>query len=87
VVALNRAVAVAEVEGPAAALTLVDELNLSGYYLFQAIRANLLERLGRAADATAAYQAAIAQSLNAAERAHLAAAKQRLPRPGGVADG
>ncbi len=71
VVALNRAVAVAEVEGPASALTIVDELNLSGYYLFHAIRANLLERLGRDADAALGYKAALALSQNAAERAHL----------------
>ena len=47
VVALNRAVAVAEVDGPAAALALVDGLDLDGYYLFHAIRADLLRRLGR----------------------------------------
>ena len=47
VVALNRAVAVAEVEGPHAALTLVDALDLDHYYLFHAIRADLLRRLGR----------------------------------------
>ena len=47
VVALHRAVAVAEVEGPDAALTLVGDLDLGGYYLFHAIRADLLRRLGR----------------------------------------
>ena len=47
VVALNRAVAVAEVQGPAAALTLLDRLNLDRYYLYHAIRADLLRRLGR----------------------------------------
>ena len=47
VVALNRAVAVAEVEGPEAALALVDGLDLAGYHLFHAIRADLLRRLGR----------------------------------------
>ncbi len=79
VVALNRAVAVAEVDGPAAALALVDGLDLGGYYLFHAIRADLLRRLGRPAEADAAYQAAIAQTSNAAERAHLILAKERLP--------
>jgi RNA polymerase sigma-70 factor (ECF subfamily) len=79
VVALNRAVAVAEVDGPAAALGLVDGLDLGGYYLFHAIRADLLRRLGRAAEADAAYRAAIAQASNAAERAHLILAKERLP--------
>ena len=68
VVALNRAVAVAEVEGPDAALTLVDGLDLDGYHLFHAVRADLLRRLGRHAEAARAYQAAIARAENAAER-------------------
>jgi RNA polymerase sigma-70 factor (ECF subfamily) len=87
VVALNRAVAVAEVQGPAAALAIVDSLGLTRYYLFHAIRADLLRRLGRLADADAAYQAAIDGTGNAAELAHLASAKQRLHHPGDVADG
>jgi RNA polymerase sigma-70 factor, ECF subfamily len=78
VVALNRAVAVAEVQGPAAALAIVDGLGLTRYYLFHAIRADLLRRLGRLADADAAYQAAIAGTSNAAELAHLTSAKQRV---------
>ena len=78
VVALNRAVAVAELDGPAAALALVDELDLDRYYLFHAIRADLLRRLGRRAEADAAYGTAIARTGNAAERAHLALAKQHL---------
>ncbi|HSS88271.1 MAG TPA: RNA polymerase sigma factor [Streptosporangiaceae bacterium] len=68
VMLLNRAVAVAEVEGPAAALTLVDRLDLHDYYLFHAIRADLLRRLGRDGEAALAYQAAIARAGNAAER-------------------
>jgi RNA polymerase sigma-70 factor, ECF subfamily len=68
VVALNRAVAVAEVDGPAAALTLVDRLDLQDYYLFHAIRADLLRRLGRDGEAALAYEAAIAHAGNAAER-------------------
>jgi RNA polymerase sigma-70 factor, ECF subfamily len=68
VVALNRAVAVAEVDGPAAALTLVDRLDLRDYYLFHAIRADLLRRLGRDGEAALAYEAAIARAGNAAER-------------------
>src|SRR6266568_4356253 len=68
VVALNRAVAVAEVHGPDAALALVDGLDLDGYHLYHAIRADLLRRLGRAAEAAAAYDAAIARTENAAER-------------------
>jgi RNA polymerase sigma-70 factor, ECF subfamily len=71
VVALHRAVAVAEVQGPAAALALVDGLDLGGYHLFHAIRADLLRRLGRDAEAAAAYEAAIARTGNAAERRFL----------------
>jgi RNA polymerase sigma-70 factor, ECF subfamily len=71
VVALNRAVAVAEVEGPEAALALVDALDLDGYHLFHAIRADLLRRLGRGPEAALAYDAAIAVAGNAAERAFL----------------
>ncbi|MET0134950.1 MAG: sigma-70 family RNA polymerase sigma factor [Kibdelosporangium sp.] len=68
VVALNRAVAVAEVDGPAPALALVDDLPLRRYHLFHAIRADLLKRLGRRAEAAEAYRAAIAQVQNTAER-------------------
>jgi RNA polymerase sigma-70 factor (ECF subfamily) len=71
IVALNRAVAVAEVEGPHAALTLVDRLNLERYYLFHAIRADFLQRLGRHQEAALAYDAAIARCENAAEREFL----------------
>ncbi|HXV93814.1 MAG TPA: sigma-70 family RNA polymerase sigma factor, partial [Pseudonocardia sp.] len=71
VVALHRAVAVAEVEGPAAALALVDGLDLDGHHLFHAVRADLLRRLGRGAEAVVAYDAAIARAGNAAERAFL----------------
>jgi RNA polymerase sigma-70 factor (ECF subfamily) len=71
VVALNRAVAVAEVEGPEAALALVDELDLHGYRLFHAIRADLLRRVGRSSEAARAYGAAIALTENAAEREFL----------------
>jgi RNA polymerase sigma-70 factor (ECF subfamily) len=71
VVALNRAVAVAEVDGPAAALALVDELDLARFPLFHAIRADLLDRLGRAGDAAAAYTTAIELTGNTAEQALL----------------
>jgi len=83
VVALNRAVAVAEVDGPAAALALVDDLNLDSYYLFHAIRADLLRRLGRAPEAALAYQAAIDRTQNAAERDFLTRSRdglEQLPR-------
>jgi len=71
VVALNRAVAVAEVDGPQAALDLVDALDLDAYHLFHAIRADLLRRLGRPAEAAAAYGAALERTGNAAEQAFL----------------
>jgi RNA polymerase sigma-70 factor (ECF subfamily) len=71
VVALNRAVAVAEVAGPQAGLDLLAELPLDPYYLFHAIRADLLRRLGSAAEAAAAYDAALARTANEAERAFL----------------
>jgi RNA polymerase sigma-70 factor (ECF subfamily) len=71
VVALNRAVAVAEVSGPAAALDLVDGLDLARHHLWHAIRADLLRRLGRSADAVAAYDAAIELAGNEPERAFL----------------
>jgi RNA polymerase sigma-70 factor, ECF subfamily len=78
VVALNRAVAVAEVEGPDAALTLVDELDLDGYHLFHAIRGDLLRRLGRNAEAALAYEAAIARTENVIERQFLERSRQAL---------
>ncbi len=68
VVALNRAVAVAELRGPAAALALLDELDLPGYHLFHAARADLLGRLGRTDEAATAYDAALALTANGAER-------------------
>jgi RNA polymerase sigma-70 factor (ECF subfamily) len=73
IVALNRAVAVAEVEGPGASLAIVDGLepSLAGYYLFHAIRADLLTRLGRTREAAVAYDRAIAQAGNATEREFL----------------
>ena len=82
VVALNRCVAVAEVQGPAAALELVDQLSLDGYYLFHATRADLLRRLGRRDDAVAAYDAAIARTANGAERDFLAGQRDRLAPAG-----
>ena len=78
VVALNRAVAVAEVEGPDAALTLVDALDLETYHLFHAIRADLLRRQGRFDEAARAYDEAIARAKNVAERDFLARSRQAL---------
>ncbi|MFJ2236352.1 RNA polymerase sigma factor [Streptomyces sp. NPDC087859] len=77
VVALNRAVAVAEVEGPRPALDLVDSLDLDGYHVFHAVRADLLRRLGRDTEAARAYEAAVALAGNPAERAWL---ERRLTR-------
>ncbi|MEU1366817.1 sigma-70 family RNA polymerase sigma factor [Streptomyces sp. NPDC005803] len=68
VVALNRAVAVAEVAGPREALALLGGLELDGYYVFHAVRADLLRRLGRSAEAAAAYEAAAGLTDNEAER-------------------
>ena len=82
VVALNRAVAVSEVEGPDAALSLVDGLDLSRYHLFHAIRAELLRRVGRNAEAAVAYEAAIASTENVAERGYLRRKLQALANPG-----
>ncbi|SCG34635.1 RNA polymerase sigma factor [Micromonospora humi] len=79
VVALNRAVALAEVRGPAAALAEVERLDLAAYHVWHAVRADLLRRLDRPAEARAAYDAAIAGTGNAAERAFLARARDRLP--------
>ena len=78
VVALHRAVAVAEIEGPAAALTLVNGLDLGNYHIFHAIRAHLLRRLGRDAEAVPAYEAAIARTDNATERDFLKHSRQAL---------
>ena len=76
VVALNRAVALAEVEGPAAGLEAVDGLPLQGYYLYHAVRADLLRRLGCGPEAAAAYEAAHALTDNEAERAFLEQAQR-----------
>lgn len=78
VVALNRAVALAEVEGPAAALAVVDALPLGGFHVFHAVRADLLRRLGRTADAALAYDAAAAATGNEAERAFLRRSRRIL---------
>ena len=73
IVALNRAVAVAELEGPAVALRVIDDLNAGGhhldrYYLFHAVRADFLRRLGRKEEAAAAYETAIASNVNRSEQ-------------------
>jgi RNA polymerase sigma-70 factor (ECF subfamily) len=71
VVALNRAIAIGEVQGPAAALALVDQLDLDNYHPFHATRADLLRRLGRNSEAAAAYERAAAMAPTDAEREFL----------------
>jgi RNA polymerase sigma-70 factor (ECF subfamily) len=71
VVRLNGAVAIAEAEGPAAALAIVDRLDLAGYPYWHATRAELLRRLGRADEARAAYQDALALTGTEPERRFL----------------
>ena len=68
---MNRAIALAEVRGPDAALALLDDLDLEDYHLFHAARADLLRRLGRATDAARAYARAADLALSDAERAFL----------------
>jgi RNA polymerase sigma-70 factor, ECF subfamily len=78
VIALHRAVAVAEVDGPAVALPLVDALDgVDHHHVFHAVRADLLRRLGRAEEAAAAYERAAALTDNAAERRFLNSRRQR----------
>lgn len=80
IVLLNRAVAVAEVDGPGVAVELVDGLQdaLSGYHAYFAVRADLLRRLQRTAEAIDAYERAIALAGNAAEKALLAQRRDAL---------
>jgi RNA polymerase sigma-70 factor, ECF subfamily len=78
VVALHRAVAVAEVEGPAPALALVEELRLDAYHPYHAVRADLLRRLGRTPEAVTAYDAAITRTENATERDFLRRTRDAL---------
>src|SRR5579859_6534571 len=86
VVALNRAIVVAEVHGPGPALALVDELDLVGYQHFHATRADLLRRLGRPAEAAQAYRSALALTGNEADRAFLEGRLRDADASGGVPD-
>jgi RNA polymerase sigma-70 factor (ECF subfamily) len=79
VVALNRAVAVAELDGPAVALAEVDALDLDAYHLYHSTRADLLGRLGRTAEARAEYERALELTANAAEHELLAHKRDALP--------
>ncbi len=78
IVALNRAVAVAELDGPEVALAEVDRLPLEKYHPWHATRADLLRRLGRSAESRAAYDAALALTDNEAERAYLTRRRDQL---------
>ena len=78
IVALNRAIAVAELDGPEVALAAVDELDLDGYHAFHATRADLLRRLGRSAESRVAYDRAIELADNAAEIAFLTRRRDQL---------
>ncbi|QDP94572.1 sigma-70 family RNA polymerase sigma factor [Microlunatus elymi] len=85
IIALNRAVAVAELTGPESALATVDDLasELSGYHPFHVTRADLLRRLGRTEESLAAYDAAIESAGNTAETAYLARRRAELVSAGG----
>jgi RNA polymerase sigma-70 factor (ECF subfamily) len=78
IVALHRAVAVGEVQGPETALAVLDDITLKDYYLFHAVRADLLRRAGRADEAAAAYEAAMRLTANEAELAFLGTARDML---------
>jgi RNA polymerase sigma-70 factor (ECF subfamily) len=80
IVALNRAIAVAELDGPKVALAEVDRLEagLSGYHAYHATRAELLRRLGRSQEARAAYDKAIELAGNTAETAYLKRRRDQL---------
>jgi len=81
IVTLNRAVAVAELEGPMPALVAIESLDLDHYHLFHAARAELLSRLGRFDDARGAYNRALELANNTAEHALLEHKRDALPGP------
>ena len=85
VVTLNRAIAVAELDGPHVALAQVDAVSepLDGYHAFHATRADLLRRLGRSAEARTAYDRAIELAGNSAEMAYLTRRRAELAAAGG----
>lgn len=78
IVALNRAVAIAEVDGPQVALTQIEALDLDGYHAWHATKADFLRRLGRTDEARMAYAAAIAATENEAERNYLTRRRSQL---------
>jgi len=80
VVELNRAIALAELDGPEVALAIVDRLDLVGYHAWHVTRAELLRRLDRLDESRTAYDAALALVANEAERAYLVSRRAELPR-------
>jgi len=80
IVALNRAIAVAELDGPEVALAAVDRLEakLAGYHAYHVTRADLLRRLGRSRDSRAAYDTAIELAGNTAQTAYLTRRRDQL---------
>lgn len=80
IVALNRAIAVAEIDGPEVALAAVDRLadTLAGYHAYHAARADLLRRLGRGQESRTAYDRAIELAGNTAETAYLTRRRDQL---------
>jgi RNA polymerase sigma-70 factor (ECF subfamily) len=81
IVRLNRAIALAELDGPEVALAEVDPLPLDGYHPFHATRADLLRRLGRSQESRAAYDRAIGLAVNTAEQAYLIRRRDQLAGP------
>lgn len=82
IVAMNRAIVIAELDGPDVALSVVESLALEGYHAWHATRADLLRRLGRSAEARSAYESAIAATENTAEKAYLSRRRDQLSPPG-----
>jgi RNA polymerase sigma-70 factor (ECF subfamily) len=80
IITLNRAIAIAELDGPEVALAAIDRLeeDLAGYHAFHATRADLLRRLGRSQESRTAYDKAIKLAGNTAETAHLARRRDQL---------
>jgi RNA polymerase sigma-70 factor (ECF subfamily) len=81
IVRLNRAIAVAELDGPEVALAEVNGLPLDGYHAFHATRADLMRRLGRTKESRAAYDRAIELAGNTAETAYLIRRRDQLAAP------
>jgi RNA polymerase sigma-70 factor (ECF subfamily) len=80
IVALNRAIAIAEHDGPAPALAILDDLDLESYHLYHAARADLLQRLERFDDAATEYDKALDLATNTVERDHLQRRQEELAR-------